>query len=57
VQTKNENLNNMHEDMMYHLGLTKESAQAFAGVKYVCIGRSAERMQKFAIEIGTRFGF
>jgi hypothetical protein len=48
VITKNENLNIMEQDFLYHLGLTKENAKTFKKVKYVCIGGTNDRMSNFA---------
>ena len=38
----------MDTDFLYHLGLTKEDAQSFSEIKYVCIGGTNDRMTHFA---------
>mmetsp|Transcript_12734 Transcript_12734/g.21472 ORF Transcript_12734/g.21472 Transcript_12734/m.21472 type:complete len:89 (+) Transcript_12734:91-357(+) len=48
IQTKNNHLEGMKEDYLYHLGLTKSDAVDFAHVQYVCMGGFDERMIKFA---------
>ena len=51
VQTKNNHLNCMDSDCLYHLGLCKENAEDFSQVKYVCIGGTNDRMVKFAKQV------
>jgi uridine phosphorylase len=57
VHTRNENLETMDQDFLYHLGLTKENAKAFSTVKYVCIGGTNDRMSNFAEAVGSKFGY
>jgi hypothetical protein len=56
VDTKNANLDSMNIDFLYHLGLTKEDAASFSGIKYVCIGGTNDRMTHFANSCGKKFG-
>lgn len=51
VQTKNDHLNVMDSDCLYHLGLGKENAEDYSHVKYVCIGGTNDRMTKFAHQV------
>jgi len=51
VTTRNENLKDMTDDCLYHLGLVKENASKFSDVKYVCIGGTNDRMTKFAYQV------
>jgi uridine phosphorylase len=51
VQTKNQHLNCMEDDCLYHLGLNKENAVDYSNVKYVCIGGTNDRMTKFAYQV------
>ena len=44
----NPHLGGMDGDYLYHLGLTKDDAPAFADVKFFCTGGSAHRMGEFA---------
>ena len=46
----------METDFLYHLGLTRDDAQSFSDVKYVCIGGLDERMTNFAKSFGKKFG-
>ena len=56
VDTRNANLESMDSDFLYHLGLTKEDAGSFSGIKYVCIGGTNDRMTHFAKSCGEKFG-
>ena len=51
MKTKNEHLNSMETDCLYHIGLVKEDAIDFSQVKYVCIGGTNDRMNKFANQV------
>lgn len=48
VKTKNEHLNIMEADYLYHLGLTKIDATTFSDVKFLVVGGTNDRMAIFA---------
>lgn len=54
VLSKNINLDKMEYDFLYHLGLTKENADTFKDIKYVCIGGTNDRMTNFANRVGEK---
>lgn len=56
VEIKNQNLNKMERDYLYHLGLTKMDAKYFSDIKYLVIGGTNDRMTKFAFMIAAELG-
>mgnify|MGYP006114097413 CR=1 FL=1 len=56
VNTKNEHLNSMDSDYLYHLGLSKTDSEDFSHVKFVCIGGTNDRMTKFANQVAKTIG-
>jgi uridine phosphorylase len=56
VLDKNNNLKDMDDDYLYHLGLCKADAINFKTIRYVCIGGTNDRMKNFAELCGTKFG-
>jgi len=51
---RNAHLTAMSSDYLYHVGLIKEDAAAFSEIRYVVIGGSEERMQKFAEDVAVQ---
>lgn len=56
VEDKNAHLSQMSSDYLYHLALSKEDSENFRDVKFVCIGGSNDRMQKFAYTMADNLG-
>lgn len=55
----NKNISRQKEDVLYHLGLSNFSHDLpamFGDVKFVCMGGSAVRVEKFAHQLGNRLG-
>ena len=55
-QLQNKNIDSIENDNLYHLGLTQADAHEFKDIKYVAMGGSADRMEKFAYSIAERIG-
>ena len=56
VEIKNQNLEKMERDYLYHLGLTKHDAEHYRDIKYLVIGGTNDRMTKFAYQIAQELG-
>lgn len=56
VETKNDHLDFMESDYLYHLGLTKVDASDFSDVKYLVVGGTNDRMTKFANALAAQLG-
>ncbi|XP_065218420.1 uridine phosphorylase 1-like [Planococcus citri] len=60
VKLKNPNIELMDQDILYHLALGNEShdlVEMFGDVKFVCMGGTPKRMEKFAYYIMDEIGF
>merc|ERR1712166_1299976 len=56
VGDKNERLDAMDSDYLYHLSLSRADAQQFRDVRFVCLGGTNERMKSFAYALADKMG-
>jgi len=51
TKTQNKNLQELPDDYLYHLGLSKSDKDLFSDVQFFCAGGSASRMGAFATQV------
>merc|ERR1712086_177199 len=56
VGDKNEPLDAMDSDYLYHLSLSRADAQQFRDIRFVCLGGTNERMKSFAYALADKMG-
>jgi len=56
VGDKNEHLDAMDSDYLYHLSLSRADAQHFRDIRFVCLGGTNERMKSFAYALADKMG-
>ena len=59
LKVGNPNIQREKEDVLYHLGLSNMGPQLsdmFGDVRFVCMGGSALRSERFARDLAVRFG-
>ena len=60
VKHSNPHIAGMEEDVLYHLGLstgTHDLVEMFGDIKFVCMGGTPHRMEKFAHYIMKEIGY
>ena len=56
VKVKNDHLEQIDDDHMHHLGVTKQASSSCTFIRYVAMGGSNDRMEQFAYKVAEKLG-